>query len=35
MYKVCVGAYKNKDNADKILKEAKSKGFKDSYIIYE
>ena len=35
MYKVCIGAYKNKDNADKILKEAKSKGFKDSYIIYE
>ena len=35
MYKVCVGAYKNKDNADKILKEAKTKGFKDSYIIYE
>ena len=35
MYKVCVGAYKNKDNADKILKEAKSKGFKDSYIIYK
>ena len=35
MYKVCVGAYKNKDNADKILKEAKEKGFKDSYIIYE
>ena len=35
LYKVCVGAYKNKDNADKILKEAKSKGFKDSYIIYE
>ena len=35
LYKVCIGAYKNKDNADKILKEAKSKGFKDSYIIYE
>ena len=35
MYKVCVGAYKNKDNADKILKEAKEKGFKYSYIIYE
>ena len=35
MYKVCVGAYKNKDNANKILNEAKSKGFKDSYIIYE
>ena len=35
LYKVCVGAYKNKDNANKILNEAKSKGFKDSYIIYE
>ena len=35
LYKVCIGAYKDKDNADKILKEAKSKGFKDSYIIYE
>ena len=35
IYKVCIGAYKNKDNADKILKEAKEKGFKDSYIIYE
>ena len=35
MYKVCVGAYKDKDNADKIHKEAKSKGFKDSYIIYK
>ena len=33
LYKVCIGAYKDKDNADKILKEAKSKGFKDSYII--
>ena len=35
LYKVCIGAYKNKDNADKILKEAKEKGFKDSYIIYQ
>ena len=35
LYKVCIGAYKNKDNADKILKEAKEKGFKNSYIIYE
>ena len=33
LYKVCVGAYKDKDNADKILKEAKEKGFKDAYII--
>ena len=30
LYKVCIGAYKDKDNADKILKEAKEKGFKDS-----
>ena len=33
LYKVCIGAYKDKDNADKILKEAKEKGFKNSYII--
>ena len=33
LYKVCIGAYKDKDNADKILNEAKVKGFKDSYII--
>ena len=25
LYKVCIGAYKDKDNADKILKEAKEK----------
>ena len=35
LYKVCIGAYKDKDYSDKILKEAKSKGFKDSYIIYK
>ena len=35
LYKVCIGAYKDKDNADKILNEAKEKGFKDSYIIYQ
>ena len=35
MYKVCIGAYKDKDNADKILNEAKEKGFKDTYIIYQ
>ena len=35
MYKVCIGAYKDKNNADKILNEAKGKGFKDSYIIYQ
>ena len=33
LYKVCIGAYKDRDNADKILKEAKEKGFKDAYII--
>ena len=33
LYKVCIGAYKDKYNADKILKEAKEKGFKDAYII--
>ena len=35
LYKVCVGAYKDVNNANKIFNEAKSKGFKDSYIIYE
>ena len=35
LYKVCIGAYKDKDNANKILNEAKEKGFKDSYIIYQ
>ena len=35
LYKVCIGAYKDKDNADKILNEAKEKGFKDAYIIYQ
>ena len=35
LYKVCIGAYKDRDNADKTLKEAKEKGFKDSYIIYK
>jgi len=35
LYKVCIGAYKDKDNANKILNEAKEKGFKDAYIIYQ
>ena len=35
LYKVCIGAYKDKDNANKMLDEAKEKGFKDSYIIYQ
>ena len=34
-YKVCVGAYTEKSNAEKILNEAKEKGFKNSYIIYQ
>lgn len=35
LYKVCVGAYKDRENADKILNEAKNKGFKDAYLLYE
>ena len=35
LYKVCIGAYKDKDNASKMLNKAKEKGFKDSYIIYQ
>ena len=35
MYKVCVGAYKDKSNADKALVDAKAKGFNSAYIIYE
>ena len=35
LYKVCIGAYKDKDNANKILNKAKEKGFKDTYIIYQ
>ena len=35
LYKVCIGAYKDRDNADKMLEEAIKKGFKDSYIIYQ
>lgn len=33
MYRVCVGSYSNKSNADAILKEAKEKGFKDAFIV--
>lgn len=33
LYKVCIGSYKNKDNAINILNVAKSKGFGDAYII--
>lgn len=35
MYKVCIGAYKDRDNANKMLDEAIKKGFKNSYIIYQ
>lgn len=34
-YKVCLGAFKDRDNAVKIKNEAMSKGFKDAYMIYE
>lgn len=34
-YKVCLGAYKDRDNAVKVKNEAISKGFKDAYMIYE
>lgn len=34
-YKVCVGAYKSKANADNQLKKAKENGFSDAYIIVE
>lgn len=33
MLAVCVGAYKDRANAERILKEAKEKGFKDAYLI--
>lgn len=33
LYRVCVGAFKDKNNAFKIQSEAKSKGFKDTYIM--
>ena len=32
-YRVVIGAFNNKDNATKILEEAKRKGFTDSYIM--
>ena len=32
-YRVVIGAFNNKDNATKILEEAKIKGFTDSYIM--
>lgn len=33
LYKVCIGAFKNKDNAIKLKNEAMLKGFNDTYII--
>ena len=33
LYKVCIGAYRNKNNALNQVKLAKDKGFKDAYII--
>ncbi|MEG2985818.1 MAG: N-acetylmuramoyl-L-alanine amidase, partial [Peptostreptococcaceae bacterium] len=33
LYKVCIGAYRDKNNALNQLKLAKDKGFKDTYII--
>lgn len=31
-YRVCIGAFKEKDNAVRLKNEAISKGFKDTYI---
>ena len=33
LWAVCVGAFKERENADRVLHEAKNKGFKDAYII--
>ena len=33
LYKVCIGAYKDKNNALNQVEMAKNKGFKDAYII--
>lgn len=32
-YRVCIGSFKNKENAVKLLEEAKSKGYEDAFII--
>jgi N-acetylmuramoyl-L-alanine amidase len=32
-YRVCVGSFREKDNADKLLDEVKDKGYKDAFII--
>ena len=34
LYKVCIGAYRDKNNALNQVKVAKNKGFNDAYIIY-
>ena len=33
LYRVCIGAYRDKNNAVKQLEIAKNKGFKDTYVI--
>ena len=33
LYRVCIGAFKNKDNAINLKEQAIAKGFKDTYII--
>lgn len=33
LYKVCIGAYRDKNNALNQVKLAKDKGFKDAYIV--
>lgn len=33
LYKVCIGAYKDKNNAINQVQIAKNKGFRDAYII--
>jgi N-acetylmuramoyl-L-alanine amidase len=33
VYRVVVGSFKEKENADKMLEEVKSKGYKDAFIV--
>ena len=33
MYRVVVGSYKDKNNANKVLNDAKNKGFKDAFLV--
>lgn len=35
LYRVQIGAFSKRENAEKLLKEAKAKGFKDAFIKYE